>query len=246
MQGQNKRKDFKIFNALLFKNTPDLTKYGFKKINLIYEDGVISTNYHVKDPGAMKRRFIDSAKVLTQAKKSRLSPGIPTCLDVEHWPIANPAYQKYAITQYVDLIKQYRKNDNKSLVSVFHYGAISREIYDASNVIYPCYYTHDENPNVWIGMVNNSIVNIRKFGKKKLIYAFIWPQNNPQSNKPGFGYRFVDRKVWRMQLERLYQLVDGVVIWSHYNDENGKLIYFDTNMPWFQETLDFMADHHIK
>jgi hypothetical protein len=245
-KGQNQRKDFKVFDALLFKDTPDLSKYGFKKLNLIYEDGVISTDYHVKDTRAMTRRFIDQEKVINQAKKSRISSQIPTCLDVEHWPVSDPKYQKYAIAQYVNLIKEYRKNDRKSLVSVFHYGAVSREIYDASNVIYPCYYTHDENPNVWIGMVNNSIVKIRKFGNKKPVYAFIWPQNNPQPNKPGFGYKFIDRKVWRMQLERLYELCDGVVIWSHYQDENGKTVYFDKNMPWFQETLDFMADHNIK
>src|SRR5690554_1721731 len=40
-----KKKDFKVFNALLFKDTPSLTEYGFSEINLIYEDGVISTNY---------------------------------------------------------------------------------------------------------------------------------------------------------------------------------------------------------
>jgi hypothetical protein len=37
--------EFKVFNALLFKDTPSLTEYGFSEINLIYEDGVISTNY---------------------------------------------------------------------------------------------------------------------------------------------------------------------------------------------------------
>ena len=249
LKGQTPRKNFKVFDALLFKETPDLSKYGFKKINLIYEDGVISTDYHVKDPVDIKRRFVDREKIVAQAKKSMLAPGAPTCLDVEHWSIDNLQTQKYAIAQYVDLIRQYRSVDKKSLVSVFHYGSASPEIYNASSVIYPCYYTHDANPNVWIGMVNNSMIRINKYaknGKKKPVYAFIWPQNNPQPGKPDFGYKFVDRKVWRMQLETLYKLVDGIVIWSHYRDEKGKLIYFDTKMPWFQETLDFMADHNIK
>ena len=42
------KKDFKVFNALLFKDTPDLTEYGFSKINMIYEDGVITTNSKYK------------------------------------------------------------------------------------------------------------------------------------------------------------------------------------------------------
>lgn len=41
-------KDFKVYNALLFRDVPNLTEYGFSEINLIYEDGVISTNYHKK------------------------------------------------------------------------------------------------------------------------------------------------------------------------------------------------------
>ena len=83
MFSQENKKEFKVFNALLFKNTPDLSKYGFSKINLIYEDGVISTNYRV-DIKDSSRRFVDLAKIISQSNSSKNNNNIPTCLDVEH------------------------------------------------------------------------------------------------------------------------------------------------------------------
>jgi hypothetical protein len=240
------KKKFFVFNALLFKNTPDLSQYGFKKINLIYEDGVISTNYHVKDIKDNERRFIDYDKINKQSLKSKVTKNIPTCLDVEHWNLYKKDNHSYAENKYTELIKSYRKIDKKSLVSVFHYGAISEKIYDASNVVYPCYYTHGENLNQWQAMVNNSIKSIKKNAKKNPIYAFIWPQYNPTPENPSLGYTFIDREMWRAELEALYKVCDGIVIWSHYRDEKGNEIYFDKNMPWFQETLEFMKSHNIR
>lgn len=81
---QNIKKDFKVFNALLFKNTPDLTDKGFSKINLIYEIALTTTN--TKGP-KQSNWPIDNDKVKKEGEKSNLNPLIPTCLDVEHWNI---------------------------------------------------------------------------------------------------------------------------------------------------------------
>jgi len=240
------KKNFKVYNALLFKNTPDLTNYGFSKINMVYEDGVISTNYHVTDLKDTARRFIDYPKIAKAASSAKASYMVPTCLDVEHWSLYDKKNYNYAVNKYVDLIKSYRKVDYNSLVSVFHYGSISQDIYNSSNVIYPCYYTHSSNINEWIAMVKNSILKIKKFGGKKPIYAFIWPQYNPEPGRNDLGYTFIDREMWKIQLETIYNLCDGVIIWSHYRDQNGNNIYFDVNMPWFQETLSFIKRHKIK
>ena len=240
-------KDFKIFNALLFKDTPELTEYGFSEINLIYEDGVISTNYH-KKKGEFDWRFVDYKKVLNQSNKSKLNPSVPTCLDVEYWGhlLYNSKSKKDAEAVFFELISLYRANDPNSLVSVFHYGAISERIYNSSNVVYPCYYTHSTNRKEWIAMVKNGIAKIKKRNKDMPIYVFIWPQYHPIPLKHDLGYKFVEADFWQLQLETLYTLSDGVVIWSHYRDENGKDIYFDKEIPWFKETLKFIEKYNIK
>ncbi|MDD2495754.1 MAG: hypothetical protein PHE29_11255, partial [Tissierellia bacterium] len=76
--------EFKVFNALLFKDTPSLTEYGFSEINLIYEDGVISTNYK-KKKGDFSWRFVDFNKIAKEANKSKELMYVPTVLDVEYW-----------------------------------------------------------------------------------------------------------------------------------------------------------------
>lgn len=241
------RKDFKVFNALLFKDIPNLNKYGFSEINMIYEDGVISTNYHRKK-GDFAWRFVDFKKIEERAVKSRENSQIPTVLDVEYWGhlLYNAKTKEQAEDLFLQLIRLYRANDPNSLVSVFHYGAISERIYNASNVVYPCYYTHGTNRNEWVAMVKNGIAAIKKRSKDLPIYVFIWPQYNPVPKKHNLGYKFVEPDFWRLQLETLYPLCDGVIIWSHYRDENGKEIYFNEKMPWFQETLKFIKKYNIK
>jgi len=241
------RKDFKVFNALLFKQTPDLSQYGFSKINIIYEDAVISTDYR-KNKGDFRWRFVDIEKVARESSRSKRNENVPTVLDVEYWGhmLYNAKTKKVAEDVFLQLIRLYRANDPNSLVSVFHYGAISEDIYNASNVVYPCYYTHGMNRDEWIAMVKNGIAAIKKRNKNLPIYVFIWPQYNPIPSKNDLGYKFVEPDFWRLQLETLYSMCDGVIIWSHYRDENGKNIYFNKNMPWFQETVKFMKKYGIE
>lgn len=68
------------------KNVPDFEEQGFSKINVIYEDGVVSTNYHVKNEKALERRFIHYVKIKNKATLSNKEK-IPVVLDVEHWSL---------------------------------------------------------------------------------------------------------------------------------------------------------------
>lgn len=101
-------KDFKVYNALLFRDVPNLTEYGFSEINLIYEDGVISTNYH-KKKGDFNWRFIDFNKITKEANKSKELMYVPTVLDVEYWGhmLYDTKTKKEAEEVYLQLIKLY-------------------------------------------------------------------------------------------------------------------------------------------
>lgn len=100
--------EFKVFNALLFKDTPSLTEYGFSEINLIYEDGVISTNYK-KKKGDFSWRFVDFNKIAKEANKSKELMYVPTVLDVEYWGhmLYDTKTKKEAEEVYLQLIKLY-------------------------------------------------------------------------------------------------------------------------------------------
>lgn len=241
------KKDFKVFNALLFKNTPDLSEYGFSDINVIYEDGVITTNSSFKR-GEFDWRYIDEAKVISESNKSKVNKNIPVVLDVEYWGgrLYRSSTRKKAEDIFVELIEKYRSNDSTSMVSVFHYGILSKRILDESNVVFPCFYTHSDDRKEWLNMVKYNLNNLKKINSKNLpVYVFIWPQYNPVPERHDLGYRFIDKEFWRFQLDSLYELCDGVVIWSHHRDSEGKTVFFDEKMEWFQETLDFINKNSI-
>lgn len=238
------KKDFKIYNALLFDETPSLERYGIQDFHIIYEDGLITTNYKVKDTKAPLRRFIDIEKIMYQANES-VKKNIPVCLDVEHWNLNDKSERSYSTDRYLELLNAYREIDSKNLVSVFHYASMSKEIYDASNVVYPAFYFQTDNMQDWYDKVNYFLRNVKRYGGDKPVYAFIWPQyntNKSQKNKP---YSMIDTLTWRKQLEYLYERCDGVVIWSHYRDEDGNRIKFDEKDPWFVETLKFIKQKKL-
>lgn len=245
----SQKKDFKIFNALSFKETPNLIEYGFSEINMIYEDDVITTNSNYKK-GEFEWRYIDHKKILRESNKSKLNKkNVPTVLDVEYWGsrLYRSSTKKRAEDIFVQLLNEFRENDSKSMVSVFHYGVFSKRILDASNVVYPCFYTHSEDRKEWLNMVKYNLNKLRKMNNRNVpVYVFIWPQYNPVPSKHNLGFSFVDVDFWRLQLETLYPLCDGIVIWSHYRDAKGENIYFEESMPWFQETLKFMKKYNIE
>lgn len=233
------KKDFKIYNAILFDDTPSLKQYGILDFNMIYEDGLITTNYKVKEAKAPTRRFVDEQKVIKAASKS-LAQDVPVCLDVEHWDLNKKTEKAYSTARYLELINNYRQIDSKNLVSVFHYGAVAKPIYDASNVIYPAFYMQTDQMKDWYDKVNYFLRNTKKFGGNKPVYALVWPQYNTTKKNNHKPFSMIEKKLWRAQLEYLYQRCDGLVIWTHYRDENGKRIQFDEKSPWFQETLAFI------
>lgn len=241
--GQKSNSTFKVYDAILYKNKPNLTDRGFNNINVIYEDGILSTNYKEENKRSRYWRFIDFPKLKKEAIKSN-KQNIPVVLDIEHWKIEDPLDKEYATKQYYEIISNYRKIDTRNLISVFHYSSISQPLYNISNVIYPAYYTHSDNYQEWENMVRYSIRRMKKMGNKPII-AFIWPQYNEVPDRHDLGFKFVDREFWRKQLELIYKLCDGVVIWTHYKDHLGNKIEFSENMPWYIETLNFMNDYDI-
>lgn len=233
------KKDFKIYNAILFDGTPSLEQYGILDFTMLYEDELVTTNSKIKNSKAPERRYVDNQKVIKEAQKS-VEKNLPVCLDAEYWNMYKKDQKEYSVARYLELLNSYRSIDNKNLVSIFHHGATSKAIYDASNVVYPAFYVQTDQMKDWYDKVNYWVRNIKKFGSSKPVYAVIWPQYNTSKKNLNQPFSMIDKKLWRAQLEYLYQRCDGVVIWTHYRDENGKRIQFDEKSPWFKETLAFI------
>lgn len=106
----------------------------------------------------------------------------------------------------------------------------------------------------------------RKYGKP--VYAFLWPQYHdepkacqeaqaPQRKVLGCdkpdgrdGFGVIPGDYWRFQLETVYELADGLVIWDYsQSKEKGgdwnSLTNCNDSSHWWYETLDFLYDRNL-
>lgn len=251
---------FEIFNAILYRNTPDLSSFGIKEFFLFYEDELL-------DKYTSGNR-INKNKIRNAANTSYKQVGVPVCLDIETWEL-DDANRDASLSKYLKVIEIFKRYNNISKVGFFgvfpmdsphaeysfkndlREAVIMPKWHESNNftkkigrkldVFYPVFYTRYQDREIWIKIVKEKTAKIREINTSAKIYGFIWPQYYTNDSK----YKFISREVWREQLETLYKYCDGAVIWSHYLGPDGYPINFDYQMDWFQETIDFIKDYNI-
>jgi hypothetical protein len=257
-------KSFKVFNAWRYRNTPDLTRFGFSNINVVYENDLLS--FDKDNPKDRGRQFMDVNKVVTIAKKALTNSDIPVVLDIESWSLDSD-FRNVSLTKYLNVLKLFKNINSVSKVGYFGFPLgspnpryyfkdtrqqlmfsriwndkkIFQHVAMYSDIFYPDFYASNPDMIAWEAIVRAKIARIRNTRKNAKIYAFIWPQYFT----PDGIFRFTDIKTWRFELETMYKYVDGVVIWGHPKGPDGKTVYFNPNMPWYQETLKFISYHNL-
>jgi len=247
LNGSNKikfqnKKPFVMYNAILFKNTPDLTNYGLRKFNMIYENSLLDNNS--ADKYNRNVRLINPKKFRQMATKAQQDADVPVCLDIESWKLTDQD-SKSSIPKYLSALSLYREYHPEAKVGLYAHTKFD-ELNKVSDIFYPSFYTYNNDSVKWKEKTIKEIERLRKLDSSKPIYAFIWPQyiQNPSARQ--LGYTFVNADFWKFQLETLYKYADGIVIWSHYRGRNKELIYFNENMPWWQVTKEFTRKNNIK
>jgi len=250
---------FIVFNALHYNNTPELSLEGLHNVKLIYEDKLTSSPTY-----ALGERLFSAPKIKAMAASSRSTPATVVSLDLESWG-AGPK----AIDKYVKSVQLFKKESPESKVGMYGFVQFAnnlvyqsidthnpklmarwkdlqrqvRPVADNVDVFMPSLYTWGKDANAWKKTAKITIEQARSINPNKPIYVYIWPQY--YNNKEPYALHFIDQKTWRDELETLYQLADGIVIWSSNKDSEGKLIQFSKNMPWYTETINFMKSHDI-
>lgn len=249
----------------MIKDKPNLYQSGLSKINIIYEDSLLSFN--PKFPKIGNQRILDEIKI----KKSfeRIDINYPICLDIESWTFDKENINK-SIPKYVEMLKRFKKRFprvNLGLYGVLPYADLNlymnkdksrnwkyewifinnnlQSISKNSNIAYPSCYTRFKDKNLWISVFKEQIKKIKNIDSNKKIYAFIWPQYY----SPGLNYnsQLIDKYFWELQLEFAYEYCDGVVIWMPpFNGKNRDEIHWNKNSGWWLATKEFMKINKIK
>jgi hypothetical protein len=234
---------------MLFKQKPDLTRYGLSPISMVYE-GTIWQRGH-SDAVLPDRDLVRSTAV--EASKS----GGIAVLDIERWPLSGDAtVVEESIRRYETVIRWFK--EAAPSVKVGYYGtAPVRNYWDAiepsdspkyvawqklndvvasiarlEDILFPSVYTFYEDQDGWSKYAVQQIQEARRIGKGKPVYVFLWQEYEvPKEKAPG---TYIPPKYWHMELEIASKYADGIVIWGGWSET------WDETAPWWRETKSFL------
>jgi hypothetical protein len=253
---------FLVFDAIGYKNKPDLRPYGLHPLNLIYANRLVS-----RDPSDPSAVLPDDSKISQAASQCLAQPAVPVTLDIESW-----SYKKDSITgtvsRFVQVLRTFKAANPASPVG--YYGVVPNNRFAWKNIqpegspkflawqqlnvwldpvarqvdlLFPACYTFDNDTAAWRNFVTATIGEARKYLPGKRVYAYLWPQYHEGTPTQ---LQFVDLAVWKFELETIYTLADGCVIWSSAKGPDKSIINWDSNMPWWRVLRQFIRNHAIR
>lgn len=236
---------FRVFDGTYFTNKPDLSVYGIEPLNLVYEGGVFQTSSTDMPPPSALRRL--SAECMA-------AKGI-TVLDVERWVGLPNAAQLFAglITALEQFSPGLKLGYYSGIPENDYWRAISgpssagyvkwqqensqlQTVADQVDYLFPSLYTFYNDPKGWVAYAEANIAEARRLAKGKPVYAFLWFDYH--NSNPVLGGTQIPPDFWRLELDTVKRLADGVVIWGGGGN-------WDSNAPWWQETINFLTRLHM-
>lgn len=249
-RGDDYNTSFKVFDATLYTNKPDMTKYGIlplPDVARFWKKGESKDNlpseYRIKK---LARRNLFASKY--------------AFINIEHWPLRGEVQDVYMnISKYKTAIKWVKEavpNTKIGLYSMFptrdywraikdpfstKYKAWQREndlltvlAHSDVDIIYPSLYTFYPDQLGWVKYAKANISEARRYGTGKPVYVFLWPQYH-DSNRL-LRLKYLEEDYWRLQLETAYKYADGLVIWGGSKED------WNDEYSWWQVTKEFIKE----
>jgi hypothetical protein len=254
-------KTFTLYNSIHFTNTPGLSNFFVHDFELIYSSHLVSAN-----PNLAKDVIPNADSILAQAEMSAKTPSMPVSLDIESWSYSS-GHLDSTIGRFLEVIRLFKQANAASKVGF--YGVVPHDAYswpnieplggsnymkweqlndslapiaNAVDIFFPSFYTFDNDTLSWKNFVTATLSEVQKYGRNIPVLAYLWPQYHDGTANQ---FEFVDTAVWRYELETLYALTDGIVIWTGSKGPNGTTVSWDPNMAWWQTTQAFIQEHQI-
>lgn len=250
---QTTNRNFVIFDGMMYKK-PDLRKYGVHNINVLYEDSLL-------DKGIINYRKLD--KEIYKVRQNNA----PICLDIESWDLRDDKYKENG-RKYIEVLNYFKKrlpgrkigyygmfpyrdlyiynqrsaeNRNKKIDYLGQWERMNNNltfITQGQDLAFPSLYTRSKDMELWASVTKQQIARVKAINPSIPIYGFVWPQY--------YGREFTSAANWAYQLETLYDICDGIVIWSPpFYSDNREPIQWDSQRDWWKETLKFIKRHNI-
>lgn len=246
---------FVVYNSLFFENQPDMAPYGMKPIHVV-DRGIWAPNVPPTGPAdlEMVRKYAESLP----------REDDPIVLDFEYYDLTKgDAEAQTGTTKLTQILKTFRKAAPDRKLGFYGYvplrdywsvvGARKGEAFIAwqkkndraaarlekgVDAIYPSLYTFYDDEKQWVTFATAQICEARRLSSKP-VYVFIWPHYHPNGASKS-APREVGGPYWRLQLETVRRLADGVVIWGGWNDQTNSRAKWNEDAAWWAETRNFM------
>jgi hypothetical protein len=246
-------KPFVARDATRYGENHDLSKYGLKHIEVVYEGSLWPAGASRVQPDL---RHI-SKVYIPKIRRKKLDVLI---IDIEQWlfkPGLTAAQVSENIVKYKKVIDVFRR-DLPGVKLGLYYVMPERNwlapcgdpkkrasrsaswqqrtlqlqpLADAVDIMFPSLYTFYETKPAavacWPNYAKANIEMAKQFGKP--VWAFLWMKNRT-------GDTFLPASLWKTQLETVYQYADGVVLWSKASSRDR----WNWTAPWWVETAKFL------
>jgi Hyaluronidase len=249
-QGYAARRKFAVYDALLFLDKPDLTRYGIRKDWVVYTQHLWPSD--TSDYQTPNEQGVRAAAQHVWGVGYR---GLVQ-LDIEVWPVDIRFHAQAAVDEgianTIQMWEWFKDEVPQFNVGVYYYPPISdvrgtnaahvawlAEANDylapltaVVDAFYPQCYTLDSDQHSWVEHTRLKIAEARRLDYTKPVYPFIWPQYHQIS---GLVNTYVDYHYWLLQLHTIRNVgADGIILWG------GHQVQWDDSQGWWRATKEFM------
>ena len=247
---------FKARDAMRQTSKPDLSGVGLRKVVVAYENSLWPS-------GADKSQPNTTYIANTYIPKIKSSNPDVVIIDIEAWKLtttSTSAERSAFIAKFKKVISVFRSKMPNTRIGIYLWvpernwlapcgdpakrasrtaswrnrNLRLQPLADAVDIIVPSLYTfYGDSASVacWPNYAKANIAQARIYGKP--VWAFLWMKYHTTRN-------WIPATFWRKQLETVYSLADGVVLWSKAGDDR-----WSSTAPWWLQTKDFLNDRNL-
>jgi hypothetical protein len=240
---------FRVFDAMFHTGKPDLRPSGVYPVRVFDRDFWTDDAAHYAADPKKARALI----------RSLPKDGAPVVLDIENFDLVSDRLVIQASTDMLVRIGQVfrsaapgRKIGFYGMLPVFAYWPVNgadpaagiatwrgqndamRALEPKVDLLFPELYTYYEDREGWVRHARALICEARRISGKP-VYAFIWPD---YAGGSAFQNTPVQADYWALQLDTLYDISDGIVIWDGWDFPKNRKKPWDANAAWWKVTQD--------
>jgi hypothetical protein len=250
--------NFVVFDATLYKNKPDLSKYGIRPLNIIY-------TAQIWKKGEPLDRLPDQTRIQQLAHEAFKKANL-VVVDIEQWPVTGHRIDimEQSVEKYVTVLSWMKRAAPKLKIGFFANvpvsdfqkssappGSLRYLVWQADNnrvkpiaakidAAFPAAYTYSTDRELWKRNLLALVNETRRLFKGP-VYVFLWPQYFDHAPTPvEIQLQYLPAEDWKFELETAHQYADGVVIWGGWDFAKRQPATWNAQAPWWQVTKAFV------